>query len=135
MVLRVEYEAARPPEAIWNLLSEPDRWPLWFRRIRFASLRGPLLPGSALIWQIDDLRISSILLEVEENRILGLTLRMMGGRGGMRWTLEPLAAGGTRIVFEESWSGALVWLLRRTLRRTIEGSRREWLQSFDGATR
>jgi len=134
IVLRVECEVAAPPGTVWELMSEVLRWPLWFRRIRYASLDGPLTPGTALQWQVDGLRISSVLLEVEAERILGWTLRMMGGKGGMRWTLEPLPSGGTLVRLEESWTGAMVWLLRGTLRRTLESSRREWLIALKNAT-
>jgi hypothetical protein len=61
------------------------------------------------------------------------TLRMMGAKGGMRWTLDPLPTGGTRIRVEESWGGVMVWLLRWTLRRTLEGSRSEWLLALETA--
>jgi uncharacterized protein YndB with AHSA1/START domain len=133
VVVHAEREVAAPPERVWLLLGDPSRWPTWFRRIRFASLRGPLAPGAALIWQVDGLRISSILLEVEAERVLMWTLRMMGAKGGMRWTLDPLPTGGTRIRVEESWGGVMVWLLRWTLRRTLEGSRSEWLLALETA--
>jgi uncharacterized protein YndB with AHSA1/START domain len=133
IVVRVECEVATTPDKVWELVSVVPRWPRWFRRVRSATLRGPLTPGTALLWQVDGLRISSILLEVEVGRTLAWTLRMMGGKGGMRWTLEPLPSGGTLVRLEESWAGALVWLLRGTLRRTLESSRREWLGALKSA--
>jgi hypothetical protein len=133
IIVRVECEVAATPDKVWELVSEVPRWPLWFRRVRYASLHGPLTPGTALHWQVDGLRISSVLLEVKVERVLGWTLRMMGGNGGMRWTLEPLASGGTLVRVEESWAGAMVWLLRGTLRRTLESSRREWLVALQRA--
>lgn len=135
VVIREEREISASPSWIWELLVQVQRWPRWFPSVRFASLRGALTPGTALHWQVDGLRISSLLLEVEQERTLGWTLRMMGGRGFLRWSLEPLPGGGTRVRLEESWGGAMVWLLRGTLRRTLEVSRRKWLEALEAALR
>lgn len=76
------------------------------------------------------MRISSILVEVEEGRCIGWTLRTLGGRGYQRWSLEELHSGSTRVRLEESWGGVVVRVLRRTLLRTLELSRAEWLEGL-----
>jgi hypothetical protein len=121
------------PSSVWKVLADVGGWPRWTRVVRFASLGGPLAPGSALYWNADGMRISSVLLEVDQPRCLGWTLRTMGARGYIRWTLLELPSGGTRVCLEESWEGLAVRLLRGTLRRTLETSRAEILDGLDRA--
>jgi len=128
--VRLEVEVEAAPEAIWALLSHPERWRLWHRGVREAGLEGGLQPGSRLLWRADGMRILSEIREVEPERRLGFTLRTLGGRGYLRWSLEPLAPGQTLVRSEEVWDGISVRLLRRTLRRTLERSRVHGLEGL-----
>jgi hypothetical protein len=127
VVLRKESFVPASPELVWRRLVEVSRWPTWHRGIRFAALRGDLAPGSALHWNADGMRIASLLVEVDEGRRLGWTLRTFGARGYQRWTLDRGLEGGTLVRLEESWEGILVRLLRGTLRKTLDLSRDEWM--------
>lgn len=131
VVLREEREVKASPDRVWNALVRVERWPRWHRGIRFAALRGDPEPGAALYWRADGMRISSVLVEVEAERTLGWTIRTLGARGYQRWSLEPLPGGRTRVRLEESWEGLVVRILRRTLRRTLAASRKEWLRGLD----
>jgi uncharacterized protein YndB with AHSA1/START domain len=128
--LELEARIAGAPDAVWAVLADVQRWPRWHRGVGLAILRGELAPGTRLDWRADGMRIRSIVTEVEPARRLGLTTRMIGGRGYLRWTLEPLADGGTRVRTEEVWEGLAVSLLRRTLRRTLRISRTHWLEAL-----
>lgn len=128
--VRLEVEVAAAPEAIWELLSRPERWILWHRGVREAGLEGGLEPGSRLLWRADGMRIFSEIREVDPERRLGFTLRTLGARGYLRWSLEPLATGLTLVRSEEVWDGVSVRLLRRTLRRTLERSRIHGLEEL-----
>jgi len=131
VVVQQERTVSASPEAVWRALVRVEAWPLWHPGIRLAILRGRLEPGTVLHWRADGMRIVSRIMEVDEPRRVGWTLRTMGGRGYQLWTieLEPHEGGGaaTRVRLQESWEGFLVSLLRRTLGRTLDRSRKEWL--------
>ena len=128
--IRMEVEVAAPTDVVWEVLTRFKAWPLWHRGVSFAVLRGELAPGTRLHWRADGMRIRSELKEVEPERTLGFTLRTMGGRGYHRWTLLPLDAERTLVRSEEVWEGFVARLLRRTLRRTLEVSRANWLEAL-----
>lgn len=128
--VRLEVEVDAPPGTVWEILTRVERWPLWHPGVRFAVLRGQLAEGTRLDWRADGMRVRSVLHEVVEPRRLGLTLRMLGGRGYARWSLLPLAEGVTLVRIEETWEGLLVRLLRRTLDRTVRVGRTHWLEAL-----
>ncbi len=128
--LRFEVEVEAGPAPVWRTLSEVSRWPLWNRGVSFAVLDGELAPGTRLHWRADGMRIASQIAELEPQRLLGLTLRTMGGRGYHRWTLEPLEGDRVLVRSEEIWDGLGVRILRRTLRRTLSRSRTHWLEAL-----
>ncbi len=130
VVIRDELEVKAPPARVWDELTSVERWARWHRGVGFAVLRGPLEPGTPLLWRVDGMRVSSILVEVEKGHRIGWTIRTLGGRGYQRWILESLPSGHTLVKLEESWNGFVVWFLRRTLRRTLERSRAEWLEGL-----
>lgn len=128
--VRLEVEVEAPPTQVWRLLSHPRRWLLWHPGIREADLEGELEPGSRILWRADGMRIFSLIREVQPEQHLGFTLRTLGGRGYLRWSLSPLAPGRTLVRSEEVWDGISVRLLRRTLRRTLERSRIHGLEGL-----
>lgn len=128
--LRFEVEVEKGPGPVWRTLTEVARWPLWNRGVSFAVLEGELAPGTRLHWRADGMRIASQIAELEPQRLLGLTLRTMGGRGYHRWTLEPLEGDRVLVRSEEIWDGLGVRILRRTLRRTLTRSRTHWLEAL-----
>jgi len=128
--VRLEVDVAAPPARVWEVLTRFEAWPAWHRGVQFAVLRGELSRGSRLLWRADGMRIRSELQEVESSRVLGMSTRTLGGRGYHRWTLIPRDDGGTLVRSEEVWDGLGVRLLRRTLRRTLDVSRRAWLAAL-----
>ena len=131
VLVRFEAEVAASPEAVWELLTAVERWPLWHRGVDFAVLKAEeARPGVRLQWRADGMRISSILHEVEPGARLSWTLRTLGARGYQRWTIEPMTGGRTRVRTEESWWGFFPFVLRGTLRKTLRASRAAWLRGL-----
>ncbi len=127
----LEVDVDAPPEAVWRVLVDVRRWPLWHRGIHVAILRGAeVAPGVRLDWHADGMRIRSTVLEVEPERRASWTLSSFGSRGGQRWTLEPGPGGGTRVRLEEWWTGLLPRILRGTLQRTLDVARAAWLDGL-----
>lgn len=130
--VRLEVEVPAAPDRVWELLARVERWPRWHPGMQVAVLRGELESGTRLDWRADGMRIRSVVREVDPPRRLGLTLRMIGGRGYARWTIAPTGGGHTLVRVEEVWEGLLVRILQRTLRRTLRVSRTAWLEALRG---
>jgi len=135
ILLRDEREVEAVPEVVWRVLLDVGDWPRWHRGIDFAALRGGAVPGASITWRADGMRIVSLLVEVEEPRCVGWTIRTFGARGYQRWTLTGMPGGRTRVRLEESWEGLAVSLLAWTLRRTLRLSRDEWMTGLSRAVR
>lgn len=127
--LAFEVEIEAPPEGVWPVLVEVERWPLWNRGISFATLRGaPMEPGTKLLFQVDGMRIRSTITHVSAVREWGAVFHTLGARGALQWTLVAEGPSRTRIRLEEQWEGIVPCILRGTLRRTLEVSRLHWLE-------
>lgn len=128
--LLLEVEVAAEPERVWAVLTQVRDWPRWHPHMTFAVARGDLAEGTRLDWRADGMRIRSVIQELDPLERFGLSTRMLGGHGRLRWVLEEVAPARTRIRFEESWEGLLVRLLQRTLHRTLTLSRTAWLEAL-----
>ena len=60
-VAHAEVEAAAPPESVWAVLAEIDKWPRWNPDVKSASLAGPLAPGTQFRWKAGPGTITSTL--------------------------------------------------------------------------
>ncbi len=127
VVVRGEVTVDAPQGVVWDLLIDVERWNRWNRGVQFAVLRGDPVAGTLLHWRADGMNLRSVLHEVDAPRRLAWTTRTLGAVAYHRWSLEPGKGGGTRVRSEESWDGLVVRLLRRTLLRTLQSSRRHWL--------
>jgi uncharacterized protein YndB with AHSA1/START domain len=121
------------PEEVWTVLTRVRDWPRWHRGISFALLRGELEVGTVLHWRADGMRIMSRVAEVDPGRRVGWTMKTLGARGYQLWELHPDGSGGsrTRVHLRESWEGLVAAILRRTLRRTLARSRKEWFEQLE----
>lgn len=115
-----------PPERVWVLISDIDRWNLWQPDIASASLAGPLVRGSTFKWTSGRTGVSSVLEEVDPPRRLGWTGRAMGARAKHLWILEPQGSG-TKVSTRESFEGLVVVLLKKRMQRLLDDSLQKWL--------
>jgi hypothetical protein len=130
-----EITVAASTDAVWNLLSNIDRWSDWNAAIAKSKLNGPLEPGSNFVWKSKGVSITSTLQEVEPMRRLSWTGRAIGTRAIHCWTLHPVD-GGVTIATAESMEGWLITLLRKTMQRTLDTTLQSWLEQLsDAATR
>ncbi len=123
---RREIHIEAPPEMVWALLSDIDRWSSWQPDIATARLTGPLAPGSTFKWKSAGTGVSSTLAEVDPPRRLGWTGRAMGARAKHVWMLEPQGSG-TTVTTQESFEGLVVVLLKKRMQRLLDDSLQKWL--------
>ena len=116
---RREIEVAAPPEVVWEVLTDFERWPQWNADVQSMSYKGPLAPGSVFRWKAGPGTIVSTLEEVDPPRSVRWRGRTMSIRAIHEWRLEP-REGGTRVKTEESFSGLLARLMRGSLQKTLD---------------
>lgn len=124
---RREIEVAAPPEVVWEVLTEFDRWPEWNPDVKSMSYEGPLAPGSVFRWKAGPGTIVSTLESVDPPRGVSWRGRTMSVRALHEWSLEP-REGGTRVETEESFSGLLARLMRGSLQKTLDRTLEQGLE-------
>ncbi|UBF28829.1 SRPBCC family protein [Kovacikia minuta CCNUW1] len=114
-------------EAIWQVLSDINRWTDWNPNISEATLEGALKPGSIFRWKAGGTAILSTLQEIEPQRRLSWTGQVIGTRAIHTWMLEP-QVDSVLVRTEESFEGWLVRLSKRMMQRMLDQSLQEWLE-------
>ena len=118
-VARGEIEIAAPPEVVWGVLTDVERWPRWNPDVKSAALAGPLAEGTHFRWKSGPATISSMLRVVDAPRLVAWTGSTLGIRAVHVHRLEE-KDGATLVVTEESWDGLLVRVLGRSFTRTLQ---------------
>lgn len=142
--VRVSIHTDREPEAVWPVLTEPERLACWF-----GELERPWRVGeSARIGFGDGDFFDVTTTELTPPRSIGFEWRFLGLGQVARigWTLTPLADGGTEVVVSDGdptrttaeadqlASGWLDFFSRLTaFLATGEPSRYEWRDEIDGS--
>jgi hypothetical protein len=120
-------EIAAPPDVVWDVLTQFDRWPQLNPDVKSMSFDGPLAPGSEFRWKAGPGTIVSTLEQVEPPRIVRWRGRTMSIRAIHEWRLEP-KDGGTAVETEETFYGLLARLLRGPIQKTLDKSLADGLE-------
>ena len=122
-----EIDIAAPAEVVWEVLTNFDGWPQWNPEVKSMSWDGPLAPGSAFRWKAGPGTIVSTLEEVDRPRYVRWRGRTMSITAIHEWRFED-RDGGTHVETNETFSGALARLLRRSLQKQLDGALEEGLE-------
>jgi len=107
-----------PPEKVWRILSELEKWPSWNKSVSMIRVNGPLETGTSFEWTTGGSRIISRLKEVDPPRKIAWSGRMLGIRAIHVWELKA-EGEGTRVRTEESFDGIVATLLRGLMKKTL----------------
>jgi uncharacterized protein YndB with AHSA1/START domain len=118
-----------PPEAVWQIHTDINRWGQWHPGITMTNLAGPLAAGSVFQWKTGGLTLTSTIQVVEPNQRIGWTGKGVGTQASHLWTLKP-HQDGTLLTTEESMQGWLVVCLKLIMPKFLDGSLDTWLQSL-----
>jgi uncharacterized protein YndB with AHSA1/START domain len=113
----IEIDAA--PEAVWDVLTDFERWPSWNDDVRSISMSGPVAEGSEFRWKAGPGTITSTLRRVEPPRLIAWTGRTLGVRAIHFYWLEP-RDGTTFVRTAESYEGLVARVLRGSLKKTLD---------------
>lgn len=125
--LHSEIQIDRPPQRVWQVLTDFDAYPQWNPLIR--SIQGDVQVGSRLSVRVEPPGARGITLRPTVRALEpGRELRWLGhllipglADGEHQLALEPLDGGRSRFVQSERFSGLLVGLLASTLAATQRG--------------
>lgn len=113
-------------ETIWQILSDINHWHDWNPNISESKLEGSFVPYSIFRWKSGGTAILSTLQEVEPQRRISWTGKVIGTQAIHIWILEP-HENGVRVRTEESFEGWLVRLSRGTMQKMLDTSLQTWL--------
>jgi hypothetical protein len=116
---RSEIEIAAPPETVWDVLTDIERWPSWNPDVKSMSMEGPVAEGSVFRWKAGPGEITSTIRRVEPPRLIAWTGKTFGISAIHFYRLEP-RNGKTIVRTEESYDGLPARLLRRSLQKTLD---------------
>jgi uncharacterized protein YndB with AHSA1/START domain len=114
-----QIEIDAEPQAVFDVLSEIDAWPLWNADVRTAKLDGALQPGSTFHWTAGPSSLTSTLQVVDPPREIGWTGTTMGIRAVHVFRFEP-SNGGTIARSEESWDGLVARVFKCFSKKSLE---------------
>jgi hypothetical protein len=122
-----EIDIAAPPEVVWEVLTEFDRWLEWNPEVKSMSYEGPLAPGAMFRWKAGPGTIVSTIEEVDRPHHVRWRGRTMSISAIHEWRLDE-RDGGTHVETEERFSGVLARLLRRSLQKQLDRALEEGLE-------
>jgi uncharacterized protein YndB with AHSA1/START domain len=122
-----EIDIAAPAEVVWEVLTDFDGWPQWNPEVKSMSWDGPVAPGSMFRWKAGPGTIVSTLEEVDRPRYVRWRGRTMTIAAIHEWRFQD-RDGGTHVETNESFSGGLARLLRRTLQKQLDRALEEGLE-------
>jgi uncharacterized protein YndB with AHSA1/START domain len=114
-VVRVAAEIAAPPERLWALLTNAADMPRWNSTV--TQIEGWIAPGERLAIRVPiTSRTFKVRVDiVEPPARLVWSVGSAVFRGVRTYTLAPTAAGATRFVLEEVFTGIMLPLISLSL--------------------
>jgi hypothetical protein len=108
-------------EAVWYLITSISEWPSWNPDISSVQLNGEVKPGTGFVWRSGLSAIRSTITDLEPQRLIAWTGRTPGISAVHIWHVSREGDNVT-VRTDESWSGILPLLFRRSLHRVLQQS-------------
>jgi uncharacterized protein YndB with AHSA1/START domain len=126
-----EVEISASEEAVWDVLTDFERWPSWNPEVKSMSFEGPVAEGTEFRWKAGPGTITSRIERVEPPRLIAWTGKTLGIGAIHFWWLEPRGAG-TLVRTAESYDGLVARLFRRSLQKVLDKALESGLRSLKG---
>jgi uncharacterized protein YndB with AHSA1/START domain len=119
VVAEAEIAVAAPPETVWAVISDIQRWPSWNPEVKSMELRGEVAPGSEFRWKAGGVSIRSTLEEVDAPRMIGWTGVAVGLKARHVYHLGR-REDATFVTTAESFDGWAARLFRKRMQASLE---------------
>ena len=117
-----EIWVAAPPELVWDIIADFERWPEWNPDVKSISVDGRrAAAGTTFTWKAGPGTITSTVQKVDRPTAIGWTGTTFGIRAIHSWRFEPREIG-TVVHTVESWEGLLPRLLRGRMQKALQRS-------------
>lgn len=134
-------ETMASPAALWRLLTDVDRWPLWHPAPAEAHLEGPLQIGTTGWLRLHNGMVRKFaILDVQEETsfVYGDPDRVLGARQRFVHRITPLGEGRTRVTLGHTIEGPTSLLFGNIFGRIIRGylptAARQLIASAEGTS-
>jgi coniferyl-aldehyde dehydrogenase len=104
-------------ERVWDLLTDVERWPSWWRACRWVRLESPTSAASVVFrWRAHPVELRSAVVKSDRPHSFAITADATGVHAERTFTLRPTPDGSsTVVVSHETQVGPLPWLGRAFL--------------------
>jgi coniferyl-aldehyde dehydrogenase len=104
-------------ERVWDLLTDVERWPSWWRACRWVRLESPASAASVVFrWKAHPVELRSAVVKSDRPHCFAITADGRGVHAERTFTLRPTPDGSsTVVVSHETQVGLLPWLGRAFL--------------------
>ena len=105
-------------ERVWDLLTDVERWPSWWRACRWVRLESPTSAASSVVfrWKAHPVELRSAVVTSDRPHIFAITADAVGLHAERTFTLRPTPDGSsTVVVSHETQVGPFPWLGRSYL--------------------
>jgi uncharacterized protein YndB with AHSA1/START domain len=106
-----------PAERVWDLLTDVERWPSWWRACRWVRLESPTSAASVVFrWKAHPVELRSAVVKSDRPHCFAITADARGVHAERTFTLRTTPDGSsTVVVSHETQVGLLPWLGRAFL--------------------
>jgi coniferyl-aldehyde dehydrogenase len=106
-----------PAERVWDLLTDVERWPSWWRACRWVRLESPTSAEPMVFrWKAHPVELRSAVVKSDRPHCFAITADGSGVHAERTFTLRPTPDNsGTVVVSHETQVGPLPWLGRAFL--------------------
>jgi coniferyl-aldehyde dehydrogenase len=104
-------------ERVWDLLTDVERWPSWWRACRWVRLESPTNAASVVFrWKAHPVELRSAVVKSDRPHSFAITADATGVHAERTFTLRPTPDGSsTVVVSHETQVGLLPWVGRAYL--------------------
>ncbi len=111
LIGKKDIEINAPVHHVWAIQTDIESWPKWQKDISSVNIEGKLTKGTVFKWKAMGMNITSVLQEVNENKIIGWSGKSIGMNAIHVWKFEK-QGNKTIVTTEESLSGWFPMLIR-----------------------
>jgi uncharacterized protein YndB with AHSA1/START domain len=109
IVVRNEKLIRASADRVWDILTDVERWPSWYRACRWVRKESP----ESFMWKAHPVTLRSRVVTSDRPRVFAITADATALHAERAFTLRPAPDGrSTMIVSDETQVGLLPWLGR-----------------------